>query len=685
MKTQPIEPARIEFGAAPGDPPRSPVYGDLYHSRIGALAQARHVFLQGNGLPGRWAGRARFTVLETGFGLGNNFLATWDAWQSDPARCERLFYVALERHPPRREDLVRAQAGSPLPQLAADLCRAWPPLTPNLHRLAFDDGRVQLLLALGDVAAWLPALRVQADAFYLDGFAPLTNPAMWQPRVLKALGRKAAPGATLATWSVARSLREGLATAGFAVARAPGIGGKREISVARYEPRHDPRQAPQHAAPDPAHEPTPLLPSPAQPPHAEAPAGPADAVVVGAGIAGAAVASALAELGLAVTVLEREAAPAGAASGNPGGLFHGSLNADDGPHARLFRAAAMEATRAYAAAIAAGVPGRADGLLRLAPQAPDAAAMQAVLERQALPPDYVQVLDAAAASARAGIALAGPAWYYPGGGWIEPRAWVMAALASPRIQVRTGVNVAGLARTAGRWQLHDAAGRTVAAAPVVVLANADGAEPLLAELAPGFRPWPLARTRGQITHWSGTDTGLRLPIAGDGYALPWPGGGLLCGATRDADPPSGQADDARPRVADHLRNLARLNRLTGLVAPADPVRWQGRVGWRLQADDRLPVCGAVPLPVQPAGSRQDQARLLVRQPGLFVMTALGSRGLTLAPLLGRLIAAQATGTPWPLEQDLVDAIDPGRWQVRAARRGPALPGGRPVGDQPWPG
>jgi tRNA 5-methylaminomethyl-2-thiouridine biosynthesis bifunctional protein len=29
----------------------------------------------------------------------------------------------------------------------------------------------------------------------------------------------------------------------------------------------------------------------------------------------------------------------------------------------------------------------------------------------------------------------------------------------------------------------------------------------------------------------------------------------------------------------------------------------------------------------------------------------------------------ACGAPWPLEQDLVDAIDPGRWQVRAARRG----------------
>jgi tRNA 5-methylaminomethyl-2-thiouridine biosynthesis bifunctional protein len=40
----------------------------------------------------------------------------------------------------------------------------------------------------------------------------------------------------------------------------------------------------------------------------------------------------------------------------------------------------------------------------------------------------------------------------------------------------------------------------------------------------------------------------------------------------------------------------------------------------------------------------------------------------LAPLLGRLVAAQATGSPWPVEQDLADAVDPARWLVRAARR-----------------
>ncbi|MDE2564638.1 MAG: FAD-dependent 5-carboxymethylaminomethyl-2-thiouridine(34) oxidoreductase MnmC, partial [Burkholderiales bacterium] len=674
-------PARIEFGADPAEPPRSAEYGDLYHSRIGALAQAAHVFLQGNGLPGRWAGRARFTVLELGFGLGNNFLATWQAWQRDPQRCERLNYVAIERHPPRAADLARAHARTPLPALAAALCRAWPPLTPNLHPMAFDGGRVQLLLALGDVADLLPALQLQADAFYLDGFAPLTNPAMWQPRVLKALGRKAAPGATLATWSVARGLHAGLATAGFAVERAPGIGGKREISLAQHAPRQRPSPGPGPAT------------------QARSDAGPAEALVVGAGLAGAATARALADLGLQVTVVEGRDVPADAASGIPAGLFHGSLNADDGPHARLYRAAALYAAREYAAAIADGVPGSAAGLLRLEMQAGDAGAMRALLARLALPPEYVQALDAGAASACAGIALAHPAWFYPAGGWIAPAAWVAALLDSPRIRLRTGTRAARLRRAAqGRWQLCDAAGGPLAEAPIAVLANAEGAAPLLASLEPDPVPqawrWPLSRTRGQVTQWAGADTGLRLPLAGDGYALPWPGGGLLCGATRDEQPldlASGTEDDPRPRDADHRRNLARLHRLTGLEAPADPGCWQGRVGWRLASDDRLPVCGAVPLATQPAGQRLDQARLLAREPGLFVFAALGSRGLTLAPLLARLVAAQATGHPWPLEQDLVDAIDPGRWLVRAARRSgmPVPAQGRgaagDAGDQPSPG
>ncbi len=640
MKTQPITPARIEFGA--DGVAHAPDFGDIYHPRIGALAQAQHVFLQGNGLPARWAGhtgRKPFVVLETGFGLGNNFLTTWAAWRDDPARCERLCFVSIERHPPRRDDLERAHAGSTLPQLAAELLCAWPPLTPNLHTLDFEGGRVQLLLALGDVATLLPALRLQADAFFLDGFAPARNPGMWQPRVLKALGARAAPGATLATWSVARDLRAGLTAAGFEVQRAPGIGGKREITVAHWAPRFTPHRPPDMAVAT------------------------REAVVVGAGIAGAAVAQALARAGLEVTVLERHAGPAAEASGNPAGLFHGTVHGSDGTHARLFRAAALQAARDHATAFASGrVPGHARGLLRL-----DSSALherEALLRAQGLPADYVQALDAAAATALAGVALPHGGWHYLQGGWLDPAAWVRQALTAAEVRFVAGVDVLQMRRCAEDWELLDAAGRTIARTRLVVLANAAQAATLLAPLRPSRQvAWPLSHTRGQVSGWAGAPTPLALPVAGDGYALPLPDG-LLCGATREAGEPG---DDATPRLADHRLNFERLQRLTGLLAPADPAQWQGRVGWRLHSGDGLPMAGALPAFGMPAGQRWDQARLLPRESGLFVCTALGARGLTLAPLLARLLAAQATGDPWPLEQDLADATDPARWQVRAAR------------------
>src|SRR5690606_20937060 len=106
--------------------PFSPLHGDRYHPVHGALAQASHVFLRGNGLPGRWRGRGDFVVLETGFGLGNNFLATWDAWRNDPQRSQRLQFISIEKHPPAREDLVRWHARGALPALAAALVDAWP-------------------------------------------------------------------------------------------------------------------------------------------------------------------------------------------------------------------------------------------------------------------------------------------------------------------------------------------------------------------------------------------------------------------------------------------------------------------------------------------------------------------------------------------------------------------------------
>jgi tRNA U34 5-methylaminomethyl-2-thiouridine-forming methyltransferase MnmC len=190
MRTAPIVAARVAYDS--DGTPLAPDDGDLYHPRHGALEQARHVFLGGNGLPARWRGRARFVILETGFGLGNNFLATWLAWRDDAQRCANLHFISIEARPPCAEDLAALPRDPAFAPLATQLAAAWPPLTWNLHRLSFESGRVQLLLAFGDVSAWLPQIDAAVDAFFLDGFAPAKNPHMWEARLFKAMARIAA-------------------------------------------------------------------------------------------------------------------------------------------------------------------------------------------------------------------------------------------------------------------------------------------------------------------------------------------------------------------------------------------------------------------------------------------------------------------------------------------------------------
>jgi tRNA 5-methylaminomethyl-2-thiouridine biosynthesis bifunctional protein len=88
------------------------------------------------------------------------------------------------------------------------------------------------------------------------------------------------------------------------------------------------------------------------------------------------------------------------------------------------------------------------------------------------------------------------------------------------------------------------------------------------------------------------------------------------------------------------------------------------------ANDRLPLVGAVPDPdaLLLPGVRLDQPRFVPRARGLFVFTALASRGITWASLGAQALASLITGTPCPLEASLLDAVDPARFASREARR-----------------
>lgn len=641
-RPEPLVPAGISYqdGVLHSD-----TYGDVYHSASGGLAQAHHVFLAGNELPGRWRGRERFVILETGFGFGLNFLATWQAWREDAQRCARLHFVSIEKHPFAAADLKSLHEVCPglaqLAPLAAQLQARWPLLVPGVHRLSFDDERVILTLAFGDVAHVLPQLRLAADALYLDGFAPPRNAQMWSPELLRGLARRCAPRATAATWSVAAPVREALVRAGFEVAKRPGLAPKREMTVARLREgvsRID--QAQRHRE--------------------------RSAIVIGAGIAGASAAERLCARGWAVTLIERNAEPAQGASGNAAALFHPVVTRDDNHLARLSRAGCVAALSLWKRLDQTGITPRRShcGVLQLARDEREAKAQHDAFARLAFPAAYAELVDRERAGRIAGVELAAGGIWFPQAGWIDPRSLTSALLAAsgPRLTRRFRADVAAIERDAGTWRALNAAGAELARAPVLVLANASEA----LRLAPS-ESIQLRSVRGQLTHLPAAHAPiLNAAVLRGGFILPPIEGSVLVGASFDLE----DADDTL-RADSHEGNLERMQailpRSGGWTQAFDAAALAGRVGFRAVAPDRLPLVGALP-DEEAIGRSADRLSRVPRKAGLYGAFAYASRGIVWSALAGELIASLLENEPLALDDDLVGALDPARFALRALRR-----------------
>jgi len=627
-----------------GGAPFSSRYGDVYASRSGALGQARHVFLDGNDLPARWAGRTQFVIVETGFGLGINFLATWQAWRDDARRPRRLHFVSVERHPLPAHDLARC-APAPLSALAGELARIWPQALTGLHRLSFEAGAVTLTLGLGDARALIPELMLGADAFYLDGFAPERNPEMWEAPLLKALARLARPDATLASWTAARAVREALVAGGFEVALRQGFGAKRHMLTARYAPRFRIR--------------------PRDPPSCYA--GTREAIVIGAGLAGCSAARALARRGWRVTVLDQGPQAACGASALPSGLLHPTLAADDSHAARLARAGFLFARRELDSLHSGEPLMAARGVLQLAAGVADELRWPTLLQQQHWPAAFVRWCEAPEASDALGLRPRRGGLWFESSATVSAAGWCRAMLAAePAIELVTGRTALRIAAENGSWSVQDRDG-SIASAPILVVAAAMDAPRLLQTNFTAVRP-----IRGRLTRLAAGDlAGLRAGIAGQGYLIPGLDGRVAVGATYEPVEP-----DQGPGISDHTAHQSNLERLAQLLAQPAPVRIDGVFdAIRCVATDRLPFAGAVgdESAAFGAGARLQGAHLadLPRRRGLYCSFALGSRGLVLAPLLGELVACLVEGEPLPLERALAATVDPARFLLRRLRRRPA--------------
>ena len=646
MKDYQLTPAAVAFDGATL---RAPAFGDVYFHSENGLEEARHVFLGGVGAPDLWAQRHHTVIAETGFGAGLNFLATWDLWRRTAAPGGFLHFVSVEGYPLARADLARALAPwTELAPMAAALIDVYPPPVAGFHPLSFDNGRVRLTLLYGEAAAALAELSARVDAWYLDGFAPDRNPEMWREEVMAEVARLSAPGARLASFTVAGEVRRALAAHGFAVEKAPGFGPKRECLRAYFQGVDAPRDPRPWFAPPPATG--------------------GKVAVIGGGIAGLMAASALADLGRQVTLHEAADDVASGASGNPAAVVEPWLDRGGNAVARTHIAAYLHLLRRY------GAQGpqawQPCGILRLLGDTAAEEQGARLMADWLLPADHLQYLAADEASAAAGIALGQPALYLPQAGLARPKT--LAVQATVRVEVRRRSAITALQESDGGWMLLGPQGEVVDRAEAVVMAAALAT----ARLAP--LPLAFQARAGEITFlppFAGI-ADLRTVLMFNGYLTPAVDSeGVMAhvlGATFDVVSPDNPVSSKGDAAARNLRALEKA--LPHLLLP-DPATLKGRAGVRATTTDHLAILGGAPdmdhYMTAYEGLRQGKrgpypaARY---RPGLYVLTALGARGFLTAPLLAEALAAQVSGLPMPVERTAMDAFHPARFWLREVKR-----------------
>lgn len=656
--------------------PLSKSFGDVYFSKANGLEETRHVFLQHNQLTERWqqlSENSFFVIGETGFGSGLNFLAAWDLWVKTAPSSAQLHFVSVEKFPLHKNDLEKALALWPeLEFLSAQLIDAYPCFVgKGFHRLSFMQGRIKLTLIIDDAAEGFTKLLASThplfmragfkiDAWFLDGFAPAKNPQMWSDELFSAIANLSHLHTTVATFSAAALVKNGLKKVGFSIEKVEGFGRKREMVKATFttEPATlDTKQFEYKGSFSP--HPVPWTISDVQAEYPEK-----TATIIGGGISGCHTARALAERGWQVTLIERHYDLAQEASGNPQGAVYAKLSMLDEAQA-AFNLHALQFALHYYANLWPEI-GDQSGLLQLAYDAAETKLHQDLLSRFAQADQLVQFVSAEQASQIAGVELQYGGLYFPKSGWINPKKLCKLLTNHSKINMKFASQAIELNKLNNSWQVHTEDGFQVKS-NIVVLANSRDAANF--ELTNHL---PFNSIRGQVTYLPQPENlQLKTVVCTEGYISPSEDGQFCIGATfnlRDTDP--------TPKTEDHQTNFDNLKqhlpRLADYWRDIEIEKLTGRVAFRASLPDYLPAVGQAPNKEkiqQNFAPLSVNARAGITQPGnyhqgLYVNLAQGSRGLTYTPLCAELLASIINKEPLPMSQQLVNALNPARFLIR---------------------
>lgn len=672
MKKSTVQTARLSWNDE--GTPMSEQFADIYFSNQNGLEESRHVFLQGNHFPGRFKTHSDETcvIAETGFGTGLNFLVLWQSFiqfkaQNPQSTLKRLHFISFEQFPLTKTDLIAAHRCWPeLSALSAALCENWPPALAGNQRIILDNGNITLDLWFGDVNEQISLLKDnlnnKIDAWFLDGFAPSKNPQMWSEHLFATMAKLARKDATFATFTVAGFVKRGLQQAGFTLKKVKGFGQKREmLTGVLAENNH------QHTAPWSKRYPA---------------DNPNDVAIIGGGLASLTAAYSLMRRGANVTLYCQDTDVAQNASGNRQGAIYPLLTGVNDPLERFFVSAFPFAKRFYHQLETMGIPfdGQWCGVTQLVYNEKVARKIAGMLgtnwpEDFALGKTHQQLNDIC------GVDVNYDGIHYPSGGWLCPAELcegLYCYLKNSGVQFYFNHNVTALEQANSLWKLQISTSEKKELTRVhstVIIANGHK----LRQYSQTVN-LPINPVRGQVSHIPTTPTLQKLKnvLCFEGYLTPVDNTGKqhCLGASYqrdhlDLDYNEEEQQANRQKLIDNLPDASWPHEI-------DISHQQSRQGIRCVIRDHFPLLGNVPNYEQHLAAYHDlQTRIAKNQPiddapvyqNLYIFGALGSRGLSTAPLCAEILASQIFGQPLPLDDETLAELNPNRFWVRKLRSG----------------
>jgi len=647
--------------------PYSEMFDDIYYSSgqdevISGEDEFKHVFFNQNDLPERWQDKDQFVIAELGLGSGLNCLLTIREWLKHCEACgvdKTLHYIAIEKYPLSPQSIVELLSRYPELQLICDeFIEHYPPAVETTHIRHLFNNRVVIHFKFLDALDALTGENQKVDAWYLDGFAPSKNAAMWSADLFEKLAENSRQAATFSTYTAAGFVKRNLMSAGFDVKKVNGYGKKRDMLKGVFS---DPKIKALKYADKPWFS---LI---ANASVINSTGENRQLCIIGSGVAGLCVAYAMIKRGWKVTIIDKHSNVASETSGNPAAIVYPRLSLNDDVDMSFYTAAYC-----YSVAMLNRLQKKSskqfwfdDGIVQQISEK----RLNDIIQKNQFNKSYVDVQTyyMGEMSTVPGESKSVLAKFTSAGVVLPSKLCAVLKEECEESLTMLHAEIDGVTNTNNKWQCHSDAKQLVES-DVLVVANGGGVNSIGLDTV-----FPVKHVRGQVAVLNANDISkkITMTINSSVHITPSIGGKHYMGASYSHTNDSLLIDEKETEAL--LNTLEEM--LPGTFESDDCA--EAWAGFRIISADRAPIVGAIPEKQFFENEYSDISHGRINksyQPaknhdGLYISAAHGSRGFTTAFLSAEIIAAQINDEPMPVSKKVLDYLSPARFIVNNLKRG----------------